>query len=199
MMASPQMLYARKSKEQIKEIIEKEKRQIVELENKINNGELCTEKPDFKTQLNMCKEYVAYGESLLKIKMNRFIYIWKNMGCMRMGYDLAELLIEFNINNYYPVLKFRTSGDFGVEIKDSSLKTYNAEILAKLSSVDIPESNIASDGCDGSAWEIQIDGKSISGYLDNPDWLKEVENIINFKEIFSYAKKKLNTYVADNK
>lgn len=199
MMASPQIIYARKSKEQIKEIIEKEKNNIKELETKIKSGELCTEKPDFKTQLTMCKEYVAYGESLLNIKMNSFVYIWKNMGCMRMGYDMSKLSIEFNTDSYHPTLKFTTGGPFGVEIKDASLKIDNAEVIAKLSKIEIPETNVASDGCDGSAWEIQIDGKSISGYLDSPDWLKEVENIINFKEIFSYAKKKLNTYVADNK
>ena len=195
MMASPQIIYERKSKEQIKEIIAREKNHIKELENKIKSGELCTEKPNFKTQLAMCKEYVAYGESLLNIKMNSFVYIWKNMGCMRMGHDLAELSIEFNMDNYYPILKFTTGGPFGVEIKDTSLKIDSTEVIAKLSKVKIPESNIASDGCDGSAWEIQIDGKSISGYLDSPKWLKKVEDIINFKEIFSYAKNKLNNYV----
>ena len=30
---------------------------------------------------------------------------------------------------------------------------------------------------------------------DSPKWLKKVEDIINFKEIFSYAKNKLNNYV----
>lgn len=109
---------------------------------------------------------------------------------------MSELSIEFNINKHIPIIKFKTTGDYdGVSIEDRTSRIDVQEILAKISQIKIPKQNKIVSGCDGSAWEIQIDDKVLKGYLDNPNWLKQIQEIIKFKDIHSYAERKLEAYL----
>lgn len=71
----------------------------------------------------------------------------------------------------------------------------NDEILEKISKISIPEANVASDGLDGDAWEVEADGKILKGYLDRPKWLEQIKKIIDFKNIYLYIDKKRKVYL----
>ena len=126
--------------------------------------------------------------------MKNFKFTWKNYGLMRSGYDLAHFSIEIKDSEYSPIITFST-GEHGFTVIDRTYRLNNYEILKELSKVKIPEANIPADGCDGDAWEIEVDGKILKGYLDRPKWLEQIKQIISFKDIFLYVDKKRKLYL----
>ncbi len=127
--------------------------------------------------------------------MKNFKYTWKNFGAIKSGYDVEKIIIKIDSEEYNPTIIFST-GDFnGFTIIDKTYKLKNKELLEELSKVDIPDSNTPIDGLDGSAWEIEIDGKILKGYLDKPKWHEQIKKIIHFEDIFSYVDKKRKLYL----
>ena len=128
--------------------------------------------------------------------MKNFKFIWKNFDTIKQGYDLATLTIEIQDDEINPTITFSTGDKFAFTVIDKTFKENNKEMLEKLSKVKIAEENIASDGCDGDAWEIEVDGKVLKGYLDRPKWLNEIKEIICFNNIFEYAESKIKSYIS---
>lgn len=127
--------------------------------------------------------------------MKNFKFTWKNFGMMRVGYDLASFSIEIKESEINPTITFTTGKERGITVIDKTYKLKNKEILEKISKVSIPETNVASDGLDGDAWEVEFDGKVLKGYLDRPKWLEQIKKIIDFKNIYSYVDKKRKIYL----
>ena len=127
--------------------------------------------------------------------MKNFIFTWKNYGMMRLGYDLEWFCVEIKDSEYNPTIIFSTGDENGIKVVDKTFKARNKEILSELAKISIPETNISQDGCDGDAWEIEVDGKVLKGYLDRPSWLEQIKKVIEFKSIFEYVNKKRKLYL----
>lgn len=127
--------------------------------------------------------------------MKNFKFTWKNYGMMRLGYDLEWFCVEIKDSEYNPTITFSTGDENGIKVVDKTFKARNNEILSELAKISIPEINISQDGCDGDAWEIEVDGKVLKGYLDRPSWLEQIKKVIEFKSIFEYVNKKRKLYL----
>ncbi len=127
--------------------------------------------------------------------MKNFKFIWKNFGMMKLGYDLEYLSIEIKDTENNPIITFSTGDNRGFTVIDKTYKMDNKILLKELTKIEIPEINIPKDGCDGDAWEIEVDNKVLKGYMDRPQWLEQIKKIICFKDIFSYVDKKRKLYL----
>lgn len=126
--------------------------------------------------------------------MKNIKYEWQNFGLIRRGYDLANLTI---------ILENRMRNGIKLIIDAGSIKiedeTYNKleikKAFEKLEQIKLPEQlDYTTKGCDGNAWKLEIDGIKYSGYLQKPDFLKSILDIIEFDNIFKYAKEKIKNY-----
>ncbi len=128
--------------------------------------------------------------------MKKLVYVWKNCGLMRLGYDIETIKVEIASKSTMTI----TIDTGQIEIKDKLFAFLNQvdcqKIISKLENVKFPqEEKYNSDGCDGAAWQLQVDDKKYEGYLTEPDFLKEVLDIINFRVIYAYAKSKVANYL----
>ena len=127
--------------------------------------------------------------------MKKFKFTWKNYGMMRLGYDIEYFSIEIKDNEFNPIITFSTGDNRGFTVIDKTYKLDNKVALKELAKINIPETNTSEDGCDGDGWEIEVDGKILKGYLDRPQWLEQIKEIICFKDIFLYVEKKRKLYL----
>ena len=133
--------------------------------------------------------------------MRELKYTWKNFGIMRFGYDIAKIKVvmkntgkeKFNI--YIDTTKIEISDKMYNELNPD--KAINIkEVFEKLEKVNFPEEKkYETKGCDGFAWELEVDDKKYEGYLVEPEFLKQVLQIIHFEDIFSYSKQKIKNYL----
>ena len=96
----------------------------------------------------------------------------------------------------------------GIKIEDEMFNFFQGKgspnivdvktLWEKLDKIEYPTQTeyVESDGCDGSAWELEIDGKKYHGYLSIPPFVEEILNIINFSAIYKYVKKRFNQYIS---
>ena len=130
-------------------------------------------------------------------KLNRLKFIWKNYGQIRFGQDIANLTLEFNKDNSSLLINIDSGKK---EICDLKYDILNAEqeqeyvisTFNKLQKIKLPkQTNYDYGGCDGDAWELEINDKKYEGYLIIPEFLQRILDIIKFKDIFDWAKTKL--------
>ena len=127
--------------------------------------------------------------------MKNFKFTWKNYGMMRSGYDIEYFSIEIKDSELNPTIKFSTGDNFGFTVVDKTYKLNNKIALKELAEINIPETNTPENGCVGDAWEIEVDGKILKGYIDRPQWLEQIKKIICFKDIFLYVDRKRKMYL----
>lgn len=114
---------------------------------------------------------------------------------MRLGYDIEYFSIDIKDNEFNPTITFSTGDNHGFTVIDKTYKLDNKILLKELAKINIPETNTSENGYDGEAWEIEIDGKILKGYLDRPQWLEQIKKIIYFKDIFLYIDRKRKLYL----
>lgn len=117
--------------------------------------------------------------------MKNFKFTWKNYGMMKLGYDVEYFSIEIKESESNPTIKFSTGDYRGFTVIDKTYKLDNNVILKELAEINIPETNTPEDGCDGDAWEIEVDGKTLKGYMDRPQWLEQIKKNNLFQGYFS--------------
>lgn len=135
--------------------------------------------------------------------MQKFKFVYKNCGQMRLGYDISkiEVLLERNALKGSLTIEMST---MKIEIKDTMYNILNREnkiipneILDKLEKIKLPkERNYDCHGYDGFAWEMEFDDEKYQGYLSEPNFYKKVMEIIEFKKISDYCHSKLDKYLA---
>jgi hypothetical protein len=108
--------------------------------------------------------------------MKKLKYTWKNYGLMMAGYDIAELTVELADTDPDIKLIIDTRE---IKIEDTMYnmlnKNHKLDVEAsfkKIGKIALPEqTEYIINGCDGDAWELEIDGKKYKGYLTTPKLL----------------------------
>ena len=134
--------------------------------------------------------------------MQKFKFVYKNCGPMRLGYDISKIEIMIERNNFKGDITIEMS-TMKIEIKDKMYSVLNKEhgivpnnILDKLEKIKLPkEKSYDCHGYDGFAWEMEFDDEKYHGYIVEPDFYKKVIKIIEIKKIFDYCHNKIDNYL----
>ena len=132
--------------------------------------------------------------------MRNFKFCWHNCGMMRMGFDIAKISVEISTN-----LKIVIDSN-GIKIEDEMYNWFQDKnsdtfldvktVWEQLDRINYPEQKeFREDGCDGFAWNLEIDDRKYSGYLSIPAFLEDVLEIIKYKYISEYAETKFSKYI----
>lgn len=130
-------------------------------------------------------------------KLSYLKFVWKNYGQIKFGEDIANLTLEFKkeASSLFISIDFGRNEISNIKydiLNEEQEKEYVASIFRNIEKVKFPkQTNYDYGGCDGDAWELELDNSKYEGYLIIPDFLKEILEIIKFKEIFEWAKTKL--------
>lgn len=134
--------------------------------------------------------------------MRSFKYSWKNYGMIQRGVDISEIIVEITTG-----LKI-TIDSGGIKIEDEMFNFFQdsgslniidvKEIWEKLDKIEFPaQTEYVESGCDGSAWDLEIDDKKYRGYLCTPPFLKEILKIIKFSAICEYVDNRFSQYIGN--
>lgn len=134
--------------------------------------------------------------------MKKFKYTYKNCGQRRLGYDIDNLEVLLERDNFEGKITIEMSTT-KIKIKDKMYNILNKEnkiipniILDKLEKIKLPkEKNYNYEGCDGFAWEMEFDDEKYYGYIFEPDFCKEILKIIDINEVFNYCHNKIEQYL----
>lgn len=182
------MFFKGKSQEEIEINLQKLRQEAAELSFKVNNNEECFYESNFETQLAMIRKYYDYAMTKL---YGSLYYCWENCGLMKLT-DVSKIeifawegsSIKIRASNARSTIEFKN------ELVEEIFGTINSKhILLQLQNIDFPEQKEYDNrGCDGSAWKLRVNDKEYKGYIIRPPFIKQIEKILHFDEVFSKSK-----------
>lgn len=118
-------------------------------------------------------------------------FCWKSYGLIS-SRDVAKIEIYVCANSGIKITSSngRNIVEFKNELVEAIFGTINAQhILQQLKDIDFPEQKEYDyGGCDGSAWNLRVNDKEYKGYIVRPPFIKRIEKILHFDEVFSKSK-----------